>query len=187
MDFSYNAPPVTTQKCELRQQQICGNSSVGRARPCQGRGREFESRFSLQFKSIGVKRMLAEKPKKFGALTKRLCSGLQIRLVRFDSGTRLQFFPSPDGGIGRHKGFKIPRRSRCAGSSPAPGTMGKTRIIKAISSVVKPPTGGFFVPSICMPTASVNFPARYTVKNIGSGISASTTVMCYRPARTYAW
>ena len=27
-----------------------GNSSVGRARPCQGRGREFESRFPLQFK-----------------------------------------------------------------------------------------------------------------------------------------
>ena len=26
----------------------CGSSSVGRARPCQGRGREFESRFPLQ-------------------------------------------------------------------------------------------------------------------------------------------
>ncbi len=26
----------------------CGNSSVGRARPCQGRGREFKSRFPLQ-------------------------------------------------------------------------------------------------------------------------------------------
>ena len=26
----------------------CGNSSVGRARPCQGRGREFESRFPLK-------------------------------------------------------------------------------------------------------------------------------------------
>ena len=26
---------------------ICGNSSVGRARPCQGRGRGFESRFPL--------------------------------------------------------------------------------------------------------------------------------------------
>ncbi len=25
-----------------------GNSSVGRARPCQGRGREFEPRFPLQ-------------------------------------------------------------------------------------------------------------------------------------------
>ncbi len=84
------------------------------------------SRSSL--KDIGSGGCLAEKPEEFGALTKRLCSGLQIRLVRFDSGTRLQFFPSPDGGIGRHKGFKIPRRSRCAGSSPAPGTMGKIRI-----------------------------------------------------------
>src|SRR5579864_3963995 len=28
-----------------------GNSSVGRARPCQGRGREFESRFPLHFSS----------------------------------------------------------------------------------------------------------------------------------------
>ena len=27
----------------------CGNSSVGRARPCQGRGRGFESRFPLDF------------------------------------------------------------------------------------------------------------------------------------------
>ncbi len=27
---------------------FCGSSSVGRARPCQGRGREFESRFPLQ-------------------------------------------------------------------------------------------------------------------------------------------
>ena len=26
---------------------LCGNSSVGRARPCQGRGREFESRLPL--------------------------------------------------------------------------------------------------------------------------------------------
>ena len=30
---------------------ICGNSSVGRARPCQGRGREFEPRFSLHDKT----------------------------------------------------------------------------------------------------------------------------------------
>ncbi len=32
--------------------RYCGNSSVGRARPCQGRGREFESRFPLHFKRI---------------------------------------------------------------------------------------------------------------------------------------
>ena len=32
----------------------CGNSSVGRARPCQGRGREFESRFPLQILNLIV-------------------------------------------------------------------------------------------------------------------------------------
>ena len=30
----------------------CGNSSVGRAQPCQGWGREFESRFPLQIKNF---------------------------------------------------------------------------------------------------------------------------------------
>ena len=45
-----------------------------------------------------------------------LCSGLQSRVPRFDSGSRLQcssassFFSGPDGEIGRHKGLKIPRR-----------------------------------------------------------------------------
>jgi hypothetical protein len=33
-----------------------GNSSVGRARPCQGRGREFESRFPLQVRKSPVRR-----------------------------------------------------------------------------------------------------------------------------------
>ena len=31
----------------------------------------------------------------------------------------------PGGGIGRHKGLKIPRRKLRAGSSPAPGTNGE--------------------------------------------------------------
>ena len=30
----------------------------------------------------------------------------------------------PGGGIGRHKGLKIPRQQWHAGSSPAPGTIG---------------------------------------------------------------
>ena len=43
----------------------CGNSSVGRAQPCQGWGREFESRFPLQIycavnSAHGVKRNLAK-------------------------------------------------------------------------------------------------------------------------------
>ena len=49
-----------TEANKLAKNEVfCGNSSVGRARPCQGRGREFESRFPLQ-----EKRML----KKFNVL-----------------------------------------------------------------------------------------------------------------------
>ena len=33
------------------------------------------------------------------------------------------FFVCPGGGIGRHKGLKIPRGKLRAGSSPAPGTI----------------------------------------------------------------
>jgi hypothetical protein len=43
--FSYNALPVPMKNFNRLRR---GNSSVGRARPCQGRGREFESRFPLQ-------------------------------------------------------------------------------------------------------------------------------------------
>ncbi len=39
------ATPVNTGRAQF--QRKCGNSSVGRARPCQGRGREFESRLPL--------------------------------------------------------------------------------------------------------------------------------------------
>src|SRR5690606_39397186 len=36
----------------------CGNSSVGRAQPCQGWGREFESRFPLQILKEAIARSL---------------------------------------------------------------------------------------------------------------------------------
>ena len=39
---------------------FCGNSSVGRAQPCQGWGREFESRFPLTFISIAEIAQLVE-------------------------------------------------------------------------------------------------------------------------------
>lgn len=41
-------------------------------------------------------------------LTEWLCNGLQIRVARFNSEARLLFF-CPGGGIGRHKGLKIPQ------------------------------------------------------------------------------
>ena len=34
----------------------------------------------------------------------------------------------PGGGIGRHKGLKIPRQQWRAGSSPAPGTTNNRKI-----------------------------------------------------------
>ncbi len=42
-------PALSTKSLYLIQQTYyqCESSSVGRARPCQGRGREFESRLSL--------------------------------------------------------------------------------------------------------------------------------------------
>ena len=39
--------PSRDKKLQNFGTKFCGNSSVGRARPCQGRGREFESRFPL--------------------------------------------------------------------------------------------------------------------------------------------
>ena len=44
---------MTVGSCEfeshlLHQRKECGNSSVGRAQPCQGWGREFEPRFPLK-------------------------------------------------------------------------------------------------------------------------------------------
>ena len=75
-----------------------GNSSVGRARPCQGRGREFESRFPLQVQrknlgpprfffgvSPGASRRYASPPHTLGRVAEWSCSGLQIRVRRFNS------------------------------------------------------------------------------------------------------
>ena len=124
----------------------CGNSSVGRAIPCQGIGREFEPLFPLQVFEKGSKcfPFLSEF---FGAIANRLCNGLQIRLARFDSGSRLQFsrsissgkasqskfvrlfcltiHPCPSGEIGRHIGLKIRRfvNNGRTGSIPVSGTI----------------------------------------------------------------
>ena len=54
---------VSCLKCRF----LCGNSSVGRARPCQGRGREFESRFPLQIRGVFERLLLRQGPAR-GAL-----------------------------------------------------------------------------------------------------------------------
>ena len=56
-----------------------GNSSVGRARPCQGRGREFESRFPLQIQEFDPVR---HAPQVFGtSVNVALASGAAFSFV----------------------------------------------------------------------------------------------------------
>ena len=62
-----------------------------------------------------------------------LCSGLQLRVRRFDSDPSLHF-PRlcPGGGIGRRCGLKIRFPKGSAGSSPAPGTNQATYSVSVI-------------------------------------------------------
>ena len=60
-----------------------GCGSVGRASPCQGEGRGFESRHPLR--GAGS----AQPQHSHGGLAERLGTGLQSRLHRFESGTHL--------------------------------------------------------------------------------------------------
>ena len=50
----------------------CGNSSVGRAQPCQGWGREFESRFPLTFGQV------ESLPSPGGGMVDALVSGASV-------------------------------------------------------------------------------------------------------------
>jgi hypothetical protein len=97
----YFCPPIVKWTCE--------SSSVGRARPCQGRGRGFETRLSLHF----------NKP---------------TREVGFFVRKNLKFhfgiLGCRDGGIGRHAGLKILWQQCRAGSIPAPGTKQKPLIFR---------------------------------------------------------
>ena len=75
--------------------EICGNSSVGRAQPCQGWGRGFESRFPLTDLKSGNTRFFC----------------IRVNIVY-----------RPDGGMVDTKDLKSFGHCGCAGSSPAPGT-----------------------------------------------------------------
>ena len=57
-----------------------------------------------------------------GRMAEWSCSGLQLRVRRFDSDSGLQNQNCPGGEIGRHTRLKILRWQQRAGSSPAPGT-----------------------------------------------------------------
>ncbi len=48
-----NTHPVIHLKM-FKMTRFCGNSSVGRALPCQGKGRGFESRFPLQNTNLNL-------------------------------------------------------------------------------------------------------------------------------------
>ena len=81
----------------------CGNSSVGRAQPCQGWGRGFESRFPLRF-LLGVS---VETSVKWPVAA---CDQMYDWLVVLRSG----------GEIGRREGLKIPWDKLPCGFDPRP-------------------------------------------------------------------
>ena len=95
-----------------------GNSSVGRARPCQGRGREFESRFPLQFSSK----------------TSR-CRGFVLSAADDPRGSRLRHL------AGWQSGHAADCKSAYAGSIPTSASI----VLLATAPARSPPNGGFFV------------------------------------------
>ena len=52
-----------------------------------------------------------------------------IKFQNIKKKVEYQTLKCPGGGIGRHKGLKIPRRKLRAGSSPALGTIIKNEIL----------------------------------------------------------
>ena len=108
-----------------------GNSSVGRAIPCQGIGRRFEPGFPLQnleprfvrgfifwMYEFGMIVTLAEWQSGYAAV----CKTVDLGSIP-GSASKSKYCVCPGGGIGRRKGLKIPRLNRRAGSIPAPGTI----------------------------------------------------------------
>ena len=150
-----------------------GNSSVGRARPCQGRGREFESRFPLQFwthvqtkpRSRGFvvfsrdRGMNPAVDTSSGRVAEWLCSGLQIRVRRFNSDLGLQFrtLYAGSGFIGTPK----PRASGaffCARSCDMAGRALRWRSRRAERFVIL--RHGRSIVAGRAPTRSAGFPGR---------------------------
>ena len=66
----------------------CGCSAVGSAQPCQGWGREFESRHPLECR-VPLRRSPARGVNPHGGVAERLGTGLQSRLHGFESRRHL--------------------------------------------------------------------------------------------------
>ncbi len=103
----------------LAQKNYCENSSVGRARPCQGRGRGFESRFSLKKRVTAALRPVqkVKLSKEVNGTKKFIPITIGKSRYSLKTGSIL-----PGWWNGRHEGLKILWLHGCAGSSPASGT-----------------------------------------------------------------
>lgn len=75
-------------KCPGQPGTKCGCSAVGSAQPCQGWGREFESRHPLEC-SRSSRRSAARGVNPHGGVAERLGTGLQSRLHGFESRRHL--------------------------------------------------------------------------------------------------
>ena len=87
----------------LKRERKCENSSVGRAQPCQGWGRGFESRFSLKKtkteffnrQNAKIAQLVEHNLAKVGV------AGSSPVFRSTPNATRVGRESSPDGGIGR--------------------------------------------------------------------------------------
>src|SRR5659263_121135 len=93
---------------------VCGNSSVGRARPCQGRGRESESRFPLRLKQTFIYWCILSGNSSVGRA--RPCQGRGR-----ESESRFPLIVMPRWWNGRHVGLKIQWPLRSCGFKSRPG------------------------------------------------------------------
>lgn len=94
------------------------SSSAGRARPCQGRGRGFESRLSLKReRRFLITNKVAGSPEGIPVEESRL----SLKRKDLSSAGDIFLTSCPGGGIGRHVGLKIQWALRPCGFKSRPG------------------------------------------------------------------
>ena len=75
----------------LAKVEVASSSLVSRSKLLDGK----KEATGFLFSCHNVAALPAQRSARHGAIAKRLCNGLQIRLARFDSGSRLQTCRSP--------------------------------------------------------------------------------------------